>query len=356
MVVISRYLRREVYTTTALVVVALLALFALFDLIGELDEMGEGAYRLRDMFLFVVLNVPGHLYEVLPVAALIGTTFALTQMAQQSEYTVIRASGVSAWRMALVLVRAGVTLALIGVLVGEALAPVSERAAQALRLQAKSAVVAQEFRSGLWVKDGNSFINVSQVTPEPRLIGLRVYEFDAAWRLTRVWFAREGRYLGDNRWQMDDVNETRFEGDRAIVERAAAREWTSVLTPSLLTVLLVKPDEMSAVSLWQYVLHLRGSQQAASRYEIALWRKAAYPLGIVVMLVLALPFAQQARRASAGPRIFAGIMLGLAFFFLNTLASHAGWLYDWPPPLAALLAPVSFLAVALGLVAYFERR
>jgi lipopolysaccharide export system permease protein len=356
MVVISRYLRREVYTTTALVVVALLGLFALFDLIGELDEMGEGSYRLREMFLYVVLNMPGHLYEVLPVAALIGTTFVLTQMAQQSEYTVIRASGVSAVRMGLVLARAGVTIALVGVLVGEALAPISERAAQAMRLQAKSAVVAQEFRSGLWVKDGNSFINVAQVTPEPRLIRLRVYEFDESWRLVRVWSAQEGRYLGDNRWQMDQVSETRFDGDRALVERLPTREWTSVLTPGLLTVLLVKPDEMSAVSLWQYVQHLRGSRQAASRYEIALWRKAAYPLSIIVMLVLALPFAQQARRASAGPRVFAGIMVGLAFFFLNTLASHAGWLYDWPPPFAALLAPTIFLAVALGLVAYFERR
>jgi len=355
-VVISRYIRREVYTTTAFVVAALLGLFALFDLIGELDAMGEGAYRLREMFLFVLLNLPGHFYQALPVAALIGTTFALTQMAQQSEYTVIRASGVSAVRLVLVLVRAGITIALIGVLVGEALAPVSERAAQAMRLQAKAAVVAQEFRSGLWVKDGNDFINVSQVTPEPRLIGVRVYEFDEQWRLQRVWFAQGGRYLGDNRWQMDQVNETRFEGDRAFEVRAATREWTSVLTPGLLTVLLVKPDEMSAASLWQYVQHLRGSRQAASRFEIALWRKAAYPVGIVVMLVLALPFAQQARRASAGPRVFAGIMLGLAFFFLNTLASHAGWLYDWPPPLAALLAPAVFLAVAIGLVAYFERR
>ncbi len=356
MVVISRYLRREVYTTTALVAGGLLGLFALFDLIGELDDMGEGSYSLREMFLFVLLNLPSHLYGILPVAALIGTTFALTQMAQQSEYTVIRASGVSALRMALVLVRAGVIIALVGVLVGEAVAPAAKRTAQALRLQAKAAVVAQEFRSGLWVKDGNSFINVAQVTPELRLFGVRVYEFDASWRLSRVWFAAQGAHLGDNRWQMETVSETRFDGDRTVVERTPTREWTSVLTPGLLTVLLVKPDAMSAASLWEYVQHLRGSRQAVSRYEIALWRKAAYPLGIVVMLVLALPFAQQARRASAGPRVFAAIMLGLAFFFLNTLASHAGWLYDWPPWLAALLAPLAFLSVAVGLVAFFERR
>jgi len=356
MIVVSRYIRREVYTTTTLVVVALLALFALFDLIGELDDMGEGAYRLRHMFLFVALNVPGHLYEALPVAALIGTTFALTQMAQQSEYTVIRASGVSAWRMVGVLARAGITVAFIGVLVGEFVAPVSERAAQAMRLQAKAAVVAQEFRSGLWVKDGNHFINVTQVTLDARLIGMRVYEFDADWVLLKTWFAREGRYLGDNGWSLSDVVETRFTADRVLVERIGQRQWKSVLTPALLTVLLVSPNEMSAASLWQYVQHLRGSKQAASRYEIALWRKFAYPLSIMVMLVLALPFAQQARRASAGPRLFAGIMVGLSFFFLNTLASHAGWLYEWPPVLAALIAPAGFLVIAISLIAWFERR
>jgi len=356
MTVVSRYIRREVLTATAFVVAGLLALLALFDLIGELDQIGQGAYRLRDIFVFVALNVPGYFYQVLPVAALIGSTFALTQLAQQSEYAVMRASGVSAWRLAAILARAGLTLAVLGVVVGELVAPVTERAAQAMRLQAKSAVVAQEFRSGLWVKDDNSFINVSQVTPEGKLIGIKVYEFDSAWVLQRLWLAREAAYLGDHLWQLSDRVETRFTPERTEVTRTAAVRWRTVLTPELLTVLLVKPDEMSASSLWQYVRHLRENRQAASRYEIAFWRKIVYPVAMLVMLILALPIAQQAKRSSAGPRLFAGIMLGLAFFFLNTLSSHAGWLYEWPPLVSALVAPTAFLAIAVGLIAWFERR
>ncbi|MBC7780426.1 MAG: LPS export ABC transporter permease LptG [Proteobacteria bacterium] len=356
MTVVSRYLRREVYSATGLVVLALLGLFSLFDLIGELDDFGEGSYRLRAMFVYVGLNLPGHLYQILPVAALIGTTLALTQMAQQSEYTVLRTSGVSAWRIARVLARAGLALALIGVLVGELVAPWTERAAQAMRLQAKATVIAQEFRSGLWVKDENSFVNVTQVTPQGRLVGIKVYEFDAQWVLQRFWSAKDGEYSGATGWRMNDVVETRFLADSTTVSRSAQADWKSVLTPELLTVLLVKPNEMSIVNLWQYVQHLRENKQAAARYEIALWRKVVYPGGMLVMLVLALPFAQQARRASAGPRVFAGIMLGLAFYFLNTLASHAGWLYQWPPVVSALVAPLAFLGVALGLIAFFERR
>jgi lipopolysaccharide export system permease protein len=195
-----------------------------------------------------------------------------------------------------------------------------------------------------------------QVTPTGKLIGIKVYEFDTQWVLQRFWFAQEGQYAGDNRWRLSSVSETRFSADRTTTQQTAELDWTSVLTPELLTVLLVEPNEMSATNLWQYVQHLRENKQAASRYEIAFWRKVVYPLGILVMLVLALPFAQQARRASAGPRLFAGIMLGLAFFFMNTLASHAGWLYEWPPVLSALASPLVFMLIALGLISYFERR
>ena len=356
MTVISRYIRREVYTATGLVVLALLGLFALFDLIGELDQLGESGYRLRDMFVFVALNLPGHLYQVLPVAALIGTTFALTHLAQQSEYAVMRASGVSAAQLALVLARAGLVIALVGAAIGEWVAPEAERSAQALRLQAKSALIAQEFRSGLWVKDENSFINVREVAPDSRLLGLKVYEFDQRWVLQRIWLAAVGEYEGDSQWRLTDIVETRFTGEGTTVGRQPETRWRSALTPDLLSVLLVLPDQMSATSLWQYVQHLRENKQAAGRYEIALWRRVLYPAGIVVMLVLALPFAQQSRRASAGPRVFVGIMLGLAFYFASTLAAHAGWLYEWPPLLAAVLAPLTFLAIAIALIGWLERR
>jgi lipopolysaccharide export system permease protein len=224
-----------------------------------------------------------------------------------------------------------------------------------MRLQARSAVIAQEFRSGLWVKEGSRFINVTQVTPEPRLLGLRVYEFDERWALRRLWSAAEGVYAGEGTWVLREVVETRFADGGTAVAREPQRRWTSVLDPELLSVLLVKPDEMSATRLHQYIRHLRENRLAAQRYEVAYWRKLLYPVGVLVMVLLALPFAQLPRRASAGPRVFAGIMLGLAFYFTSTLVAHLGVLYEWAPILPAIAAPALFLAMAVGLVRWFER-
>jgi lipopolysaccharide export system permease protein len=351
MIVLARYLRREVTVATLFVQSALLGLFAVFELIGELDELGEAQYGLAQIFAFVALSLPGHFYQIAPVGALIGTVVALAQLAQHSEYAVMRVSGVSNARLLGVLVRLGLVFAAAVFLVGEFVVPPSEQAAQAMRLQAKAGVVAQEFRSGLWVKDEGSFINVRQVTHDARLLGVRIFRFDERYRLRAISVAAEGRYAGDNRWLLRTVSETRFEPAGVQVAQHGELEWSTVLTPSILTVLLVDPDRMSVATLLEYVEHLRDNRLQAHRYEIALWRKLLYPLAIVVMMAMALPFAMFNRRSSSvGAQVFAGIMLGLSFHFLNVLFAHLGALYGWWPFLAAVLPSLAFLALAAGLL------
>ena len=81
---------------------------------------------------------------------------------------------------------------------------------------------------------------------------------------------------------------------------------------------------MSAWNLYSYSQHLKENRQKALRYEIALWMKVMYPLAVLVMMVLALPFAYfQKRQGGVGARIFTGIMLGIAFYMMNRLFARA---------------------------------
>jgi len=150
---------------------------------------------------------------------------------------------------------------------------------------------------------------------------------------------------------------TTFQPEGARVTRLAQLEWESVLEPALLSVLLVQPEQMSAWRLFSYAQHLRENRQKALRYEIALWTKLIYPLAVPVMMLLALPFAQfQRRQGGVGAKLFTGIMLGLAFHFLNRLFGHLGLLYDWPAFLSGILPSLIFFALAIGLIAAQERR
>jgi len=354
---ITRYLGREILKATAFVFVAFLGLFAFFDLINELDDLGKGSYRLPQAFLFVALSIPGHVYELFPIAVLIGTLVALSTLAANSEYTVMRVSGFSPGQAGGTLTRIGLVFVLLTLLVGEFVAPQAERAAQRLRLDRLGAAVASELRTGLWVKSDTRFVNIGEVLPDTSLKGIRIYEFDRDFKLLSISQANGGRYAGSNTWRLSDVVETKFSDDGAVVRRIGSLEWNSVLTPEMLSVLLVVPEKLSAWGLYQYTQHLASNKQRADRYEIALWKKLVYPFAALVMMALALPFAYiHVRSGGIGVKLFSGLMLGVLFHFLNNLFSHLAQLERWPPFAAAALPSAIFFLMAVAMMWWVERR
>jgi len=355
--VYERYLGREIYAATALVLAAFLALFAFFDLVHEFEDIGHGGYQFYQAVIYVSLTLPGRAYELFPVAVLIGTLYALTMLARHSEITVLRTSGLSTWSMLLTLGKLGALCAVLTFLIGEFVVPPAEKAAQQLRLQAMSSVIAQEFRSGLWVKDEHSFVNVQEVLPDNSLRQVRVYEFDQDYRLRSVSEAEVGEYLPPDRWRLTNIAQTLFDGERARVAHVAEAEWHSALTPDILTVLMVVPERMSLTTLYLYIRHLADNQQKTQRYEIALWKKLFYPLASLVMMALALPFAYSHDRLMAvSIKVFTGVMIGITFHMLNGLFSSLGVINSWRPLYAAVTPSALFLLAAAGMLWWVERR
>ncbi len=372
---IGRYLAREIATAVVFVLIAFLALFAFFDFINELDDVGRAGYSLAAAAIYVLLTLPSRTYEVMPIATLIGSVYALAQLAAHSEFTAMRASGLSRTRALGELIRLGAWLAVFTALVGEALAPPAERLAQELRLSSLGSAVGGQLRSGLWIRDSLRdtagdvqrirFVNVGELMPDATLRRVRILEFDQQMRLSEVVKAEKGRFSGPGAWELTGVTTTLYhsvESQEPLpllrTERASAesRTWTSELTPALLSVLMVMPERMSAINLFNYIRHLRENQQNTELHEIAFWKKVVYPLAVIVMMALALPFAYlQSRAGGIGYKVFAGIMLGVAFHFLNGLFSHLGLLNTWPPLVAVSIPSIVAFVVAVGLLRWVDR-
>ncbi len=354
---LARYMGGQVLFASAFVLLALLVLFAFFDVIQELGALGRNSYGLGQAAVVVMLNVPGHLYETLPVAALIGTLFALSRLVGNSEYAVMRVSGLSNWRVAGYFGVIGVLLSLLVLVIGEYVAPWSDQAAQRYKLLATHSVVAQQFRSGLWVKDRSAFINVREVMPDNTLRDIEIYGFDTAGRLNWIRAAREAYWRGGQTWDLRQVVETRFDTDGIHATRNARQDWQSVLTPDILSVLLIAPEKMSARTLWRYVAHLKENGQKATRYELALWSKFISPFVIPIMMLIAMPFAIQGpRTGGTSSKIFIGILAGLGFHLLSRLFGHLGLLNDWPVMMVSALPLLIFLAIALAGIRWVDRR
>jgi lipopolysaccharide export system permease protein len=357
MMTLRRYLAREIYGATSFVFVAFLGLFAFFDLINELGDLGRGGYRLQHVLLFVGLSLPGHIYELFPIAVLIGTLYALSHLASNSEYTVMRGSGLSTALAGRTLVRIGIPFVILTFVFGELITPASERAARQLKVQATSAVLAQEFRTGFWVRDERRFVNVREIMPDTTLRGVRIFEFDRDYRLVSISEAERGEFAGSGEWILRQITRTQFASSGTSIERLPQLGWKSVLTPDILSVLFVLPERMSVVNLYQYVRHLSENHQQTERYEIAMWKKIIYPFAALVMMALALPFAYiHVRSGGLGVKVFAGIMMGIFFHMLNSLFSHIGLLQNWSPLYSAMLPSVVFFGIAALMMWWVERK
>lgn len=357
MKIYRRYVMREVVAATLLVLLAFLALFGFFDLIAEIRDVGNSGYQLSHALAYVALRLPGRVYELMPIAVLIGTLFALSTLARHSEITVLRASGLSTRQLLGTLFMVAGLFAGATFVLGEFVAPPAERAARELRLRAVSGLIAQEFRTGLWIKDDLTFVNVRAVTPDIRLVEVLIYEFDDRAQLRSVSKAKEGVYQASTGWQLNEVVQTRLDDGRARVERHATQPWRTALSPDIMSVLLVKPESMALGHLTAYIHHLSENRQKTERYEIALWKKLIYPLAALVMVALALPFGYTHNRvAGVSLKIFAGVMIGILFNLLNGLFSSLGVINSWPPLASAVAPSLLFLMAATGMLWWAERR
>lgn len=357
MKVYRRYLAREVSSAVVLVLLAFLALFAFFDLLAEVKSVGQGGYQLHHAFMFVLLRLPGRAYELMPIAVLIGTLYALSALARHSEITVLRTSGLSIGSLLGGLLQVAGIFALATFLIGEFVAPPAERAAYQMRLKEKGRMVGQDLRSGLWVKDEQSFINVRVVRPDGRLREIRIYEFDEKAELRSVTEAAEGRHVVPDSWQLTNVVQTVLSDARADVRKMPELLWRSALNPDILAVLMVAPDRMSLRHLSAYTKHLADNHQTTNRYDIAFWKKLIYPLAAFVMVALALPFGAASHRATGvSLKIFSGVMIGILFYMLNGLFSNLGAINSWSPLLSAVTPSALFLLAAATLIWWTERR
>jgi lipopolysaccharide export system permease protein len=218
-------------------------------------------------------------------------------------------------------------------------------------------VVAQQFASGFWFKQDLTFVNIRTVLADMTLSGVRMYEFGDDLRLKVVRVAQSGSFVGNGQWKLENVKSTEIGADSTHVTTSPVFMWTTVLRPSILNVYQVTPERLEIGTLYDNIRVLGNNAQKTSRFEIAFWNKVFYPLAVLVMMVLALPFAHfQRRQGGVGFRIFAGTMIGLSFFLLGRLFSNLGVLNDWPPLFAAVFPLAFFTAIAMGMLWWIERR
>ena len=346
--VLTLYIVKEVTKGSIVAVLLLLTLFNLFTFSDELKDLGNGNYGLKQILMYVALTSPRVFYDLVPSAALLGSLFVVGAMANNREIVAIRAAGLStAWIIRSIML-AGLVLVIVAVFVGEFVAPPSERAAQILKNTAKNNGVVMRSQYGMWLREGNRFINVRKVDDDGSLGDIRVYEIDEQHKLNRITQAEHATFLGDQKWQLNNVKQTFVSPKKINADNQAEMSWQSSIDSDLLKVAVVNSDNMSLYDLFMYIDFLKTNNQKSQNYELAFWGRLISPFVTFVMLMVSAPFVIGIGRGiSTGARIMMGVLIGMGFNIVDQITGHIGLVYELNPLLMAILPSTLMFCIAV---------
>lgn len=349
--ILDWYIGRTIIATTMLVLATFVGLSGIIKYVEQLRKVGDGTYDLMQALLFVVLSIPRDIEMFFPMAALLGALIGLGALAASSELVVMQAAGFSKLDIGLSVLKTAVPLMIIITLLGEWGAPQAQKAARDLRAFATSGGKILSVRTGVWARDINDFIFIGKID-DNRLYGMNMWRFDEHKQLRHVIFAKQVDYLGGNNWVMKDVEVTDMNDDVVITKQSLPEyRWETSLAPDKLAVVTVKPEELALSGLYDYVHYLKASEQDASRYELAFWRKITQPFSIAVMMLMALSFIfGPLRSVTMGARILSGVIAGFTFYISSEFFGPLSLVYGIPPVFGAVAPSIVFLSIALLLL------
>lgn len=349
MVRLDRYIGSSVFFAILAVLGIIVGLALLFAFIDELGDI-RGSYGMGDAITYVLLTTPRRVYDMLPMAALIGCLIGLGTLASNSELTIMRAAGVSVGRIVWAVMKPMLALMLAGVLIGEYVAPWSENLAQAGRSMAQGGGEAQTSKRGLWHRQGQEYIHINAVQPNGRLYGVTRYQFDDERHMQSASFAKRALYEGDY-WKLEDVVTTRFLENSTEVVNVANERWDIELSPQLLSTVVMEPDALSITGLWRYIGYLKDQGLNNGRYWLAFWTKMLQPLVTAALVLMAISFIfGPLRSVTLGQRIFTGVLVGFVFRIAQDLLGPSSLVFGFSPLLAVLVPGLICAAAGLYLL------
>jgi len=347
--ILDFYIGRSFLKYFFIIIIILMVLFSLFELLSQLDDVGQGTYRLPNAFIFILLTLPKRLLDLMPISTLLGGIVALGLMADHGELIAMETSGISILRICTAVFVSGLLLMLLSTILAEMVIPGMEQQARKSRAQALSTTGITLTKQGFWARRHNSFIHVDKMLNEGVAANIDIFAFDNQGRLQTFTHANNANLQDNKQWVLHDITQKIIVDSEVITKKQATLTLDSFLSADQVRVLELPPYSLSTPNLMRYISALRQSGQNADQYSIALWRKLSIPLTTGAMVLLSLSFVfGSTRTLSAGYRITIGAFIGIILYFADQMIMQWGLLLNINPFITAMIPVLLISSIAFG--------
>lgn len=361
--ILDRYFARRFATSFALVFAVFLLINALLELVEQLRRYSDSTEPFTAIAQLAALNLPGGLYQIIPLIMVLATIGLYLALARSSELVVTRAAGRSAIRALLAplivaLLIGAVTVTVFNPFVAATSKQFEERD-QAMRQGAASVLTISE--DGLWLRQGDATGQTVIRADRTNLDGTRLEG------VTFLTFTAEGgpvrrieagtATLTRNGWQIEDAKVWTL---TAAVPEATATYHATLLVPSTLT-----PDQIrdsfgapSAIPFWElpgFIARLEAAGFSARRHQVWFQMELAQPAFLIAMVLIGAAFTMRHQRGrKTGVAVLLAILLSFGLYFIRNFAQILGENGQIPVALAAWGPPFVGIALAFSFLLHLE--
>lgn len=341
MKILNQYIGKSLIGSILTVLLVLLGVESFIELAGELKDIGKGNFHITQAILNVPLMLPTDIYQLFPMAALIGSLMGLGKLASQSELIVMAAAGLSRIQIIRAMLQSALLLLIFVSLIGEVIAPRTQNLSRHSKLQAIASGQTIKTAAGFWFRENNNFVVVNDVL-DNQLLGITRFKFDDIQQLRVVSHADKALFE-KGQWNFYNVGQSEIFRDHIVSTTLPVQKWDIHLDKRLLGVSTDRPEEMTLTKLYGYIHYRQKNDLEAGLYEFEFWKRLLQPFATLVMIFIAVPFIfGPLRSVSMGLRILAGVIVGFGFYIMNQFFGPLSLVYQIPALFAALLPTVTF--------------
>ena len=352
MKILDKYIAKQILSAVFSVLGILVVVVGLLDLVDEIKKVGDG-YSLTLAFLYVLLNIPQNIYEVLPIATLMGSLIGLSKLSSTNELNAAKFSGLSLSKIIKITLKTGLVIVILTFLIGEFIAPQGQQIANNIKNISESTRLSMKNTDGIWIKNKSSFIHIAKVYPNNIVQEVSIYRFNEKQQLIESIYADEGNYV-DRKWVMKNITSTNFKNKNTEINNNDIASFKEFVDLDLFDIMIIKPNQMNLSQLRKYIQYLEDNSMESKKYQLAFWSKFSIPLSCLVMFLLTTPFVHSSiRSASFGQRIFIGILTGIGLFLFNQTINKLSIIINIPPFLGSFLPVIILLFISFYIIKRF---
>ncbi|WP_440464568.1 LPS export ABC transporter permease LptG [Psychrobacter sp. ASPA161_6] len=373
--VLSRYVKLNALLAIVGAVIGLWALQLVFSYLSELDSLDD-SYTMGEAIKYIFYRSPYFLEQFIPTGALLGAVVGLGLLANKSELVVMRAAGVSVYRIVGWVLQPALIFVLLALLINQFILPHSNQLAKEINDEDSTSLVTsvrgywtvqprfENTKAGRTKPDGSDILYIDYADVQGNIGEVKRWHLDNNGNLQTAVHAEGGQYIGREpldtvssepseqyryEWALNNMTKLMinqgFESSQAI---SPSDTLSLPFAPESVYLLTRKAEDLSLTQLYEHRQFMRQQGQRSLSHELAFWQKLLSPLSILSLVIVACSFVFGSLRThSLGLRIVVALLFGLLFSYVQDLVGFVSLATGFSPLLMVLL-PIIASAILGG--------